>query len=267
MQTPGVTVYNLQKKTGEDQIKNLPDNANFVEFEGDFDDSHGRFMDTAAVMKNLDLVISVDTSICHLAAGLGVPTWVPMPNPPDWRWMLDRPDTPWYPNMRLFRQPTPGDWDSVMQTIYDELMIRLRQPSSFSEASKSGQTSVSAEVSTGEFIDKMTILRIKKERIKNKSKLKNVHNELEALEIMYEACIRPSETLESLTDELLEVNKQLWDIEDAVREKEAKQEFDEDFVEIARSVYLTNDERCRLKKAINLLLGSRLVEEKSYGYL
>lgn len=121
MNLPNVSVYSLQKTTGTDQLSGLPDNAPLIVFGDDFDQSKGRFMDTAAVIKNLDLVISIDTSICHLAAGLGVPTWNLLPNPPDWRWMLHCDTTPWYHNMRLFRQPTPGDWDSVISKVVTEL--------------------------------------------------------------------------------------------------------------------------------------------------
>lgn len=125
MELPGVTVYSLQKTTGTDQLSMLPDNAPLIVFDNDFDTTKGRFNDTAAVIKNLDLVITIDTSICHLAAGLGIPTWNLLPKPPDWRWMLDCDDTPWFPNMRLFRQPTPGDWDSVIQQVVQELKAHL----------------------------------------------------------------------------------------------------------------------------------------------
>lgn len=120
-QIPGVSVYCLQKETGMDQLNKVPAGCTLHTFDETFDSTNGRFMDTAAVMKNLDLVITVDTGTAHLAAGLGVPTWVFIPNPPDWRWMLDRNDTPWYPTMRLFRQETVGDWSSVMATIADAL--------------------------------------------------------------------------------------------------------------------------------------------------
>lgn len=121
----GVTVYSLQKMTGTDQLKELPEDAPLVLFGDDFDTHTGRFMDTAAVIKNLDLVVTIDTSISHLAAGLGVPTWNLLPNPPDWRWMLDCDDTPWFPNMRLFRQPNPGDWESVINSVVKELKAHL----------------------------------------------------------------------------------------------------------------------------------------------
>jgi len=119
---PGVTVYNLQKITGEDQLKNLPSGTNLISFGDDLDTEHGRFMDTAAIIKNLDLVITVDTSISHFAAALGCPTWIILPQPADWRWMLNRNDTPWYPNVRLFRQQAVGNWDSAIQNVISALL-------------------------------------------------------------------------------------------------------------------------------------------------
>lgn len=119
---PGISVYSLQKTTGIDQLKDLPENMKIITFEGDFDQTNGRFMDTAAVIKNLDLVITVDTSVSHIASGLGTPTWVMLPNPADWRWMMDRTDSPWYPKvLRLFKQPTPGDWESMIKEVAQEL--------------------------------------------------------------------------------------------------------------------------------------------------
>jgi len=124
---PGVSIYSLQKTTGTDQLKTLPPEFTIRTFDDDFDESNGRFMDTAAVIKNLDLVITVDTSIGHLAAALGKPTWVILPNPPDWRWMLECDNTPWYPTMRLFRQPTPGDWEGVIEVVTQELKKYVNQ--------------------------------------------------------------------------------------------------------------------------------------------
>ena len=78
-------------------------------------------MDTAAVVQHLDLVITPDTSLAHLAGALGVPVWVAIPFAADWRWLLDREDTPWYPTMRLFRQRRWGDWDDVFSRMAQEL--------------------------------------------------------------------------------------------------------------------------------------------------
>ena len=74
-----------------------------------------------SITKNLDLIITVDTSIGHAAAALGKPTWIMLPNPSDWRWMQDRTDTPWYPSVRLFKQPSPGDWDGMIAQVAQEL--------------------------------------------------------------------------------------------------------------------------------------------------
>jgi len=79
------------------------------------------FTDTAALIENLDLVISVDTAVAHLAGAMGKPVWMLLPFLPDWRWMLGRDDSPWYPTMRLFRQPDRGNWGAVFDNIRDEL--------------------------------------------------------------------------------------------------------------------------------------------------
>jgi len=93
---------------------------------GEIDAERGAFMDTAAIMMNLDLVITSDTSIAHLAGALGVPVWVALPLVPDWRWLLDRSDSPWYPTMRLFRQKGIGDWEGVFGEIEEALRERMR---------------------------------------------------------------------------------------------------------------------------------------------
>ena len=92
----------------------------------DFDASDDAFLDAAAVMDALDLVISSDTSIAHLAGALGRPTWVALKSVPDWRWLLDRPDSPWYPTMRLFRQRTQDDWREPFSHIESALRGLLR---------------------------------------------------------------------------------------------------------------------------------------------
>lgn len=121
LKVPGITLYSLQQQTGIDQLSNLPPSFSLHVFDGDFDNTSGRFMDTAGVIANLDLIITIDTSMAHFSAGLGAPTWVLLPNPADWRWLLNCSDTPWYPNMRLFRQEDHGDWDAVMDNITHEL--------------------------------------------------------------------------------------------------------------------------------------------------
>ncbi len=114
---PNVSVYSLQQVDGLNQLNELDPSIAIHQFSGDFDKTHGRFMDTAAVMKNLDLVVSVDTSIIHLAGGLDVNAFLILPTPADWRWIVDRQDSPWYPKIRIFQQETPGEWGPVIQRI------------------------------------------------------------------------------------------------------------------------------------------------------
>ncbi|NLA69051.1 MAG: hypothetical protein GX856_12570 [Gammaproteobacteria bacterium] len=123
---------------------------------------------------------------------------------------------------------------------------------------------INVPVSFGELLDKIAILQIKSERMSDEAKLANVRRELSALERTWLAHPAASRDVARLRGELKAVNERLWDIEDQVRLKEKAQEFDQDFIRLARSVYLQNDERARIKKAINLALGSSYVEEKSY---
>ena len=118
---PGVSLYSLQRIEGVEQNALGGEQISVTYFDNDFDTHNGRFMDTAAVIKNLDLVISIDTGLAHCSAALGTPTWIMLPKIADWRWMLKRSDTPWYPNVRLFRQSTRGDWDSVMHDVTQAL--------------------------------------------------------------------------------------------------------------------------------------------------
>ena len=108
-------LISLQKHHGLDQLTNLPPGATVESLGDEFDSGPDAFIDTAAVMSNLDLIITSDTSIAHLAGALGRPTWVALKYVPDWRWLLDRDDSPWYPTMRLFRQETPGNWRFVFR--------------------------------------------------------------------------------------------------------------------------------------------------------
>lgn len=119
-------------------------------------------------------------------------------------------------------------------------------------------------ISPGELLDKITILRIKQERIPDASKLAHVKLELALLEQTWRDCGGASHDVALDERALHNVNERLWDIEDRIRDKEAKQSFDRDFIELARAVYVCNDERAAIKKRINLRLGSRLIEEKSY---
>jgi hypothetical protein len=120
-------------------------------------------------------------------------------------------------------------------------------------------------ISWGELFDKITILQIKLENLKDKNALKNVKIEYDELFKIYENNFRVDANAKRLLAELKTINKTLWNIEDDIRDKERHKTFDEEFIELARSVYITNDERSRIKRNINNTFGSELIEEKSYS--
>jgi hypothetical protein len=120
-------------------------------------------------------------------------------------------------------------------------------------------------ISWGELFDKITILQIKLENLQDKNALKNVKNEHDELFKIYNNNFLENENAKRLLVDLKNINKRLWNIEDDIRDKERHKTFDEEFIELARSVYITNDERSRIKRNINNTFGSQLIEEKSYS--
>lgn len=111
----GVTLFSLQKGDGADQLKEF--NFDIIDFMGDCSD----FLDTAALIENLDLVIAVDTAVAHLAGALAKPVWLLCRYESEWRWMHDRKDSPWYPTMTIFRQSSPDDWGGVLLEVVGRL--------------------------------------------------------------------------------------------------------------------------------------------------
>ena len=122
---PGVRLFSLQKGHGHEQLGDLPEGVGIA----DLGSRCATFDDTAGVMANLDLVITSDTSVAHLAGALGRPVWVALKRSPDWRWLLERADSPWYPTMRLFRQRVSGEWDDVFEAISAAVAERLGERS------------------------------------------------------------------------------------------------------------------------------------------
>ena len=248
----GVRLVSLQKGFGSEQLGPLAKQWNILDI-GDRLDANGAFVDTAAIMTNLDLVVTSDTAVAHLAGALGVPVWMAVSMAADWRWLRVGDTSPWYPTMRLFRQTQWGNWADVFQRIAHELRSRpsVRSP-------------LLAEIAPGELLDKITILEIKRNRTTDERKLQNIRVELGALLTVQARGLRQSRQLERLAAELKAVNENLWQIEDDIRLQERAQNFGARFVELARSVYHQNDKRAAIKKQINQLLGSMIVEEKSY---
>ena len=125
--------------------------------------------------------------------------------------------------------------------------------------------SIKIELSIGELLDKISILQIKAERIDDPSKVKNINKEHDVLMSLWNDSPYSDTNLSSEINELKNINEALWDIEDKIRDKERNQLFDKDFIELARSVYFTNDKRAEIKRIINGKTGSELIEEKSYS--
>ena len=120
-------------------------------------------------------------------------------------------------------------------------------------------------VSWGEIFDKITILQIKIENLQEKNALKNVKTEYDQLNTIYASNFVENEIARNLFNDLKKINKKLWDIEDKIRDKERSKKFDKEFIELARNVYFTNDERSKIKRNINETFGSQIIEEKLYS--
>ncbi len=254
----GVRLISLQKNVGVEEIADWPGERQIETLGEEFDAGADAFVDTAAAIEALDLVVSIDTSIAHLAGALGKPVWVALKHVPEWRWLLERADHPWYPTARLFRQPCRGDWDGLFAAVAEALDRDLK-------GARAEAAPVLVPGSVGDLIDRLTILEIKAQKINDEAKLANVARELEALLAVKTAHGFDGKHLAKIEQDLRAANLALWDIEDNIRRCEAQQDFGPKFIALARSVYQENDRRAQLKREINLLFGSRLIEEKSYA--
>jgi Flp pilus assembly protein TadD len=254
---PGARLISLQKGFGAEQLAELPRGMRVESLGEDFDAGPDAFVDTAAAMMHLDLVVTCDTSIAHLAGALGQPVWVALKKDAEWRWLRDRDDSPWYPTMRLFRQKQRGDWSGV----FAAMAARLAAPAADGGAGRL----IAIPGAVGELIDKIAILEIKSRRISDDDKLRNVRRELALLERSLNGAGLDHAGLGGLKGELTAVNERLWEIEDEIRSCERNGEFGDRFVALARSVHVANDRRAAIKREINRLFDSAIVEEKCYA--
>jgi hypothetical protein len=233
--------------------------ASSLDFRDELDGTAGGYGDTAAVLTCLDLVVACDTA-AHLAGALGVPAWVAVSAVADWRWLRDRDDTPWYPRTRPFRQQVLGDWRGV----FGRMAAELRGGTAGREAAADGGVFIA--VSPGELLDRASILAIKAERFRDEGKQARAAAELATLAGAQTAVLaRGGAEATRLAAKLRAVNERLWAVEDELRECEHDGAFGERFVELARSVYRSNDERAGLKRRLDALLGSALGEQKEYA--
>jgi tetratricopeptide (TPR) repeat protein len=251
---PNVRLISLQKGFGVEQVKTAPPQMRIETFDDELDQGPDAFLDTAAAMMHVDLIVTCDTSAAHLAGALGRPVWVALKKDAEWRWLLEREDSPWYPTMRLFRQERRGAWESVAARIAEAVALAMQPQPKL----------IALPCAVGELIDKITILEIKLLRLKSGDQLRNVRRELALLEEIVQSSALARPELETIKSELAAINECLWEIEDDIRNCESRGDFGPNFIDLARAVYRTNDQRALLKRRINLLFNSAIIEEKSY---
>ena len=243
-----VHLISIQKGSGEEEL--ISTKTNITSF-NNFDNGKA-FEDTIAILQNVDLLITIDTSVAHIAGLLGIKTWMILGDIYDWRWFRNEKRTDWYESVELFRANKPRDWTPVLETIHERLIAEFK-------LNKTTETP-EVPVSLGELFDKYSILEIKAEKISNPEKLSHVKNELEKLRPITERFkIEPM-----LYYDLINVNKELWEIEDRIRILEKKQDFSCEFIKLARSVYFKNDRRGDIKGKINKFFNSDIHEVKEY---
>ena len=224
---PGVRLFSLQKNAGTEQLKALDGAFPVVDLGPRLDEANGPFMDTAAVMKNLDLFITSDTAVVHLAGAMGVPVWVALSAAPGWQWMAGREDSPWYPTMRLFRQPRLGEWTSVFERIAAEL-VRVVPPGLRAR-------SIAVRISPGELAERIANLSVEVERAADPAVRQAVRGELGRLEAMRAGALDPSPELATLLDELRDATRALRSAEATLGDCERAEDFGPKFVEAARA--------------------------------
>ncbi|QGJ68963.1 Hypothetical protein PBC10988_6280 [Planctomycetales bacterium 10988] len=311
---PGVRLLSLQKGEGLEQLHRLGGKFRVKSLHDRLDPpSEGAFLDTAALMQSLDLIVTCDTSIVHLAGALGKPVWLLLPTFSDWRWMMDREDSPWYPHARLFRQKNFGDWEPVIsrvvQGIRKEVARQYRPRNPLGELAgwkvlakrtanaSSGSQKTSSEnpspaenqndaqsspwqgqlesdwlikSTPGDIIDRLTIQLLKYENSRHDGQRKILYLQMLPLYRVFQR--QTSEITEPVYQnhflrcihDLYIVNRQLWNTEDDIRERERRQDFGAEFIALARSVYRDNDQRSRLKKEIDQLFPNALAEQKIF---
>ncbi len=236
---PGVQLISLQKGPGVEQLRDAA-GWNIIDLGSRLDD----FADTAAVMKHLDLVISVDTAVVHLAGALGVPAWVALCTASDWRWLLDREDSPWYPTVRLFRQRRWGDWAGAFGRMADALRQRQR----------SRATPIVTAIAASELFDKIAALEVERSRLRNDDQLVRVQIELGRLVLAKSRCLQPSADLDSLVGLLRGANDKRQEIEEDLDAWETQPDDGERQRDLATLLLRVNRRRCEIKRQLDELL-------------
>jgi tetratricopeptide (TPR) repeat protein len=252
--TPNARLISLQKGFGVEQLADPSPGMRVESLGEDFDAGPDAFIDAAAAMMHLDLVVACDTSIAHLAGALGRPVWVALKSDAEWRWLRDRDDSPWYPTMRLFRQKRRGDWSGV----FAAMAVRLASPAQ----DRGPERLLAIPGSVGELIDRIAMLEITSRRSRDDQASRGARGELAALE----DCLRRSGLdhpgLGALRKGLAAVDERLLAVEDEIRSCEREDECGERLVALARSLVTANDRRAAIKRDIDRLFRSPTPAEK-----
>jgi hypothetical protein len=241
---PGVRLISLQKGFGSEQIAKNSERFSVTELPPHRDEAAGAFMDTAAILMNLDLVISSDTSLVHLAGGLGVPIWVALPTAADWRWLLKREDCPWYPTMRLFRQRELGAWEELFGRISSDV----------SELVGKKRRSLMAPLSAGDLLDQIAALECELQHDGNGHEPTEQRRRLLELNRLYTNQIVETEEIRQLRTELKRVNQELRDNEADVHQCEQENDFGSRFAGLFKSIRRSTQRRAWLKQEIDQLV-------------
>jgi hypothetical protein len=255
---PGIRLFCLQKG-GEEVAARTALGSVLEPLGSDFDSGPEAFADTAGLLETLDAVVTVDTALAHLAGALGRPVHLLLRRPwADWRWLGRESDTPWYPTMTLYRQDRAGDWSGPVARAAAALAV-----DSSATSAREPQRKPLVPVSVGDLLDRLTILEIKASRLRHGPALANVLAELGEVR-----AVIGKENLGGLDEplsRLRDANLALWELENEIRARATEGSFDQGYVDLARGIHTANDRRAAIKREINALTGSALVEEKWYG--
>jgi tetratricopeptide (TPR) repeat protein len=252
---PGVRLYSIQQLHGLDQLEGLKGKFPVTHLGSRLNQTTGPFLDTAAAMMNLDLVISCDSSPAHLAGALGAPVWMAISSTPDWRWLSHREDTPWYPSMRIFRQNERFVWGPVFERMAAELRPLARE--------RARLPSVTVRIRPGELIDRITTLQIRAERVADPSELGDIRAELTEMQGARDRAIPDTTGIEGLAAEMRAVNEVLWTIERRIGECERVGDFGAEFAELARSAHEYRGRGAAIGRRIDERLRAEVIEEKA----
>ena len=259
-------IYSLQKELAIEEKKILLQNDII-----DLCSSDRDYSDAAAKLDNLNLVISVDTSMAHLGGALGLKTWILLGENSDWRWGTEGEKSYWYDSVELFRRNDELSWNLLFEVINEKLSDFSKnkrngnsiKKSTFQQINRT-ENVIKVPISIGELVDKSTILLIKSIKVKDQKKLINIKYEKQLLKELIKSNIILDEIFFTIYKTLYRINAILWKVEDELRLLEKNRCFNEEFISTARQVYKLNDRRFSIKSEINKKYNSNIFEEKSY---